>query len=174
MYIYVYMYMHMYIYAYIYIYIYIYLVRCTCSSPYLVHFKNDAEYLTRGTAQVFIIPLRRFLTQNLDLRSFLLHSVGHFSYFFFPFCLFNGVRFQCSKALRIFILFSVFWCFLPLFLFFQFPWHIFLQKIPFLYTGCIFLFSVSGSPILFYFLANNMISFIYVRWLIFSCDFVNF
>ena len=38
-------------------------------SSSIVHFKNDPEYLTWGTVQVFI-PLMRFLMQSLVSRSF--------------------------------------------------------------------------------------------------------
>ena len=48
----------------------VYLSSLGCLSSLLVHFKNGPEYLTKGTAQVFV-PLTRFLQQRLVWRSFL-------------------------------------------------------------------------------------------------------
>ena len=41
-----------------------------CLSSFFVYFKNDAEYLIRVIAQVFI-PLMKFLSQSLVSKSFL-------------------------------------------------------------------------------------------------------
>ena len=52
-----------------------------CWSSFLVYFKNDPEYLTRETAQVFI-PLRRLLLCSLVSNSFLvLLRYSLFSFF---------------------------------------------------------------------------------------------
>ena len=53
-----------------------------CFSSSFVHFKNVTEYLTRGTAQVFI-PLIRFLPHSFVWSSFLIllrHSFLIFSF----------------------------------------------------------------------------------------------
>ena len=63
-----------------------------CWSCSLGHFKNDPEYLTRATAQVFI-PLMIFLFCNLNSTSFLLHLRYSFLIFFFHLHIFDGVRF---------------------------------------------------------------------------------
>ena len=70
------------------------------SSFSLVHFKNGPEYLTRGTAQVFI-SLIRFLLQRLFSRSFLVYL--RYTFFSFNLGLFDGVRFQYFQVLVIFL-----------------------------------------------------------------------
>ena len=55
-----------------------------CSGS-LVHFKNSLEYLTKGTAQVFI-PLMRFPLRNVVSSRFLV-LLTYFSIFFFHFCI---------------------------------------------------------------------------------------
>ena len=68
-----------------------------CLSSSLVHFKNGPEYLTRGTAQVFI-PLTRFLLWNFVSNNFLALLRYSFLIFFFRFRLFDGVSFQYPQV----------------------------------------------------------------------------
>ena len=49
-------------------------------------------------------------------------------------------------------------------------WRIFLCQNPSLWPDCIFLLHVLEFPILFHFVASSLISSMYFRWLIFSCD----
>ena len=49
--------------------------------------------------------------------------------------------------------------------------HFFYAKIPFLCPDCIFLTAcMRVFPVLFHIFANNLMSSMYIRWLIFSCD----
>ena len=66
-------------------------------SSSLVHFKNGPEYLTRGTAQVFI-PLIRFLLHSFVSSSFLVLLRYSFLIFFFHLHLFDGVSFQDAQV----------------------------------------------------------------------------
>ena len=53
-----------------------------CLSSSLVRFKNDPEYITRGTAQVSI-PLMWFLLRNLVSRTFPLLPSSSSSYYYY-------------------------------------------------------------------------------------------
>ena len=64
-----------------------------CLSSSLVHFKNSPEYLTRRI---------KFMLQSLILRSFLI--LLEYSYFFLYICLLDGVCFQNSQVLIMFLL----------------------------------------------------------------------
>ena len=64
-------------------------LRSICLTSSLVHFKNGPEYLTRGTAQVLLLP-------SLVSRGFLV--LLRFSYLFFHLCLFEGIRLQYSQV----------------------------------------------------------------------------
>ena len=66
-----------------------------CSS--LVHFKNDSEYLTRGTAQVFLFLLCVSYNIVWFWVAFLLSKDTLYS-FFFHLPLFDGVRFQYPQV----------------------------------------------------------------------------
>ena len=72
-----------------------------CLSSSLVYFKNGPEYLTKGTAQVFI-PSMRFLLQILVLENFSFVG-GIFFSFSFYLRLYDGIRFQYSPALVMFL-----------------------------------------------------------------------
>ena len=129
-----------------------------CRSSFLVHLKNGPEYLRRGSA-VMLIPLMRFLQQILVPRIFLAF-LRYFLLIFFQRCLYDSFRFQYSKVDVIFPFSKLsdtflMWHLLS-FSYFSFStWHyehgIFLCKIPFLYSGCIFLLFVSASPVPFHF-----------------------
>ena len=64
-----------------------------CWNSFLIHFKNDSVYFTRGTTQV-IIPLIKFLLYRLVLISFLVLFRYSFLILFIHFRFFGGVRFQ--------------------------------------------------------------------------------
>ena len=68
-----------------------------CLSSSLVYFKNGPEYLTRGTAQVFI-PLTRFLQQSFVSSNFLALLRYAFLIFLFHFLVFVGVNFQYPQV----------------------------------------------------------------------------
>ena len=108
-----------------------------CWSSFLVHFTNDPEYLTRGTAPVFM----RFLLCSLASSSFLVLLI--YSFFFFHLCMFDGIRF-----LAFWFFLDVVVLFLLSFIVFRFSlaWHVFLCQIPWLY-----ILSVLGFPNLFHF-----------------------
>ena len=105
-----------------------------CLSSSLVPFQNSPEYLTRGSAQVFI-PLMKFLWQSLVSRSFLILLRYSFLIFkiFIWLCQFLIFPTTCN-----FPSLQVFWCFLhlvdlflPLFLLHHFSlsvWYIFQYK----------------------------------------------
>ena len=77
-----------------------------CQNSSFVHFKNCSEYLTRGTAQIFI-PLMRFLPCSLFSSSFFRPpEVFFLLLFLFFLCVFDGVRLLYSLACVSF-LFSV-------------------------------------------------------------------
>ena len=125
-----------------------------CLSSSLVHFKNGLEYLTRGTAQVFI-PLIRFLLHSFVSSTFLVLLRYSFFNFFFHH-LFDGVSFQDAQEFVGF-LFSV--CSILL-LIWLFPsvrqvsfshfsllaWHIFPCQI-----DCIFVLHVLEFSVLIHF-----------------------
>ena len=143
-----------------------------CLSCFLVHFKNGLKYLTRGTAQVFI-PLIRFLL--FVSSSFLVRL--RYSFLIFPFiciCLMVSAS-KMPKYLYVSFYPSILilsWsgssipslrCRLPLFItsmtHFSMPY-----SIP---MSCL---RVLEFPVLFHFFANSLMSSMYIRWLIFSCD----
>ena len=68
-----------------------------CLSWCLVHFKNGPEYLTRGTALVFI-PLIKFLQDSFVSSSFLILLRYSFLIFFFHLHLFDGVNLQDAQV----------------------------------------------------------------------------
>ena len=111
----------------------------------LVHFKIGPEYLTKETAQAFIL-LMKFLLQSLVLRNCFV--LLRYSYFFFLHLL-DGVCFQYSQVLVVFLFFKCSDSFLFSYFYslgwFSFPTlhyehGTFLQcQILFLYPSCIFL-----------------------------------
>ena len=135
-----------------------------------VHFKNVPEYLTRGTALVFI-PLMRFMLYSLIWRSFLVF-MRYYLNFFHPSC------FQYSPVLVIFLFsassdfFLIWFPSLAVFWFSLLAWHIFLCQIhPYImvvYHHCLYF------PILFSFLANSFMSSMYIRWWIFFAIYIVF
>ena len=66
-----------------------------------LHVKNDPEYLTRMTAQVFI-SLMKLSDEEFGFEKFSRSSEAIFSHFFFPFRLFDGIHFQDNQILVIF------------------------------------------------------------------------
>ena len=79
--------------------LFIFLVHLSFSD---VHFKKGPKYLTKRTSQV-LIPLIRFLLQNLILRIFLVMRYS-FLIFFFHLRLFDSSCFQYFHILLIFLL----------------------------------------------------------------------
>ena len=79
-------------------------------SSSFVYFKKCPKCLTRGTIQRFI-PLMRFILQSLVLRSFLIRLKYSFV-FFFHLHLFEGICFQLSQVLVIFLFSNCFDSFL--------------------------------------------------------------
>ena len=149
-----------------------------CLSYSLVHFKKGPEYLTRGTASVFI-PLKKFLQHSFILSSFLVILRYYFLIFsFISTCLIVSAS-KMPKYLHVSFSPSVLilsWfgrsilsvrCRLPLFCtniaHFSVPNYI---PISWLYilTACI---RVSSS---FSFFANSLMSSMYIRWLVVSGD----
>ena len=139
-----------------------------CLSSSLVHFKNNSEYLTKETAQLFI-PLMRVLLCGLVLSSSpeLLKKLFHLR-------LFDDVCFQYSQVYVSFLFSEHFGSSIP-FVICRFPLVIISMthfsmpnSIPIssLYLLIAFI-KVSNSVS---FLANSLIPSIYIRWLIFSCD----
>ena len=88
----------------------IFVLSFVCLSSSLAHFKNGLEYLTRGTALVFI-PLMRSLRWSFE--QYFRSSGLLFSYFFLYLRLFYGVRFQFSQVLVVFQILSWFGNFIP-------------------------------------------------------------
>ena len=68
-----------------------------CLSLSSVHFRKGPEYLTRGTAQVFI-PLIRFLLESFVSSSFPSSPEIFFLNFIFNLHLFDGVSLQDSQV----------------------------------------------------------------------------
>ena len=100
------------------------------------------ECLTKGAALVFI-PLMRFLLQSLFFRSFLVCLTTLFSFFFHFGLLFTSIcNFSFLQTFRFFLDLVFLFLLLFLFHFSLSAWHIFQCQIPFLYPGCMFLFSV--------------------------------
>ena len=144
-----------------------------CLTYSFVHFKNGPEYLTKGTAWVFI-PLIRLLVQILVSRS--ISFVWDTLLLFFssslvwchPFPIYSSsCKFPFLRAFR-FILDSavLFTCLFSLII--SMAYLFMPNSIPI--SGLYILFvciRVSKSSSFF----SN--SFMYIRWLIFSCDLVN-
>ena len=108
----------------------------------LVHFKNDLEYLTRGTGQEFI-PLVRFRLAEIGFEK-LSHSYKElFSYFFFHHYWFDGINFQYSQVLVIFLSSKCFDFFL-IWLFYLFPCLSFFAS----HQHCTFFYAIFHSFIL--------------------------
>ena len=143
----------------------------------LLHFKNRSEYLTGGTAQAFILFIR-FLLYNLIFRSFLV--LLRYSFFFFFFLSSSFVwlsqlpTFPSIFSEHFYFSLDLTVPFLPsnvIFRFLLLAWRIFLCQIPSLcpdwynFTVCF------RDKIIFLFFANSLISSMYIRWLIISCDF---
>ena len=141
----------------------------------LVHFKNGSEYLTRWTAQVFI-PLIRFRLCSFVLNSFCVLLRYSFN-FFFLLHLFDGVHFQYAQIFVSFLFIECSEFFLHSIVLillsfsasyvcmahFSMPNSIPISW-PYILTAYI---RVSNS---FSFLANSLMSSVYMRWLIFSCN----
>ena len=68
-----------------------------CLSSSLVHLRKGPEYLTSGTAQVFI-PLIRFLLESFVSSNFLFLLRYSFFNFFFHFLLFDCVSLQDAQV----------------------------------------------------------------------------
>ena len=126
--------------------------RCLRSS--CVNFKSGLEYLTKGTAHVFI-PLIGILLFSSLSSSFLVLLRYLFKFYFISTCLIVSAS-NFPNYLHVYFL-RAFWFFLNFFLVFLSPcgvsrfsllaWHIFLGLIPSVYLVCILEF-----PILFRFL----------------------
>ena len=139
------------------------------------YFKDGFEYIKRCTAQT-LIPWVDFFT-NRGFKKFSPSHVILIFDFYFYLHLFDGVRFHNSQELVSFLFLEISDFFLDLvnllfllFIFFRFSllaWHIFLCQIQYLYLNWISSPSVLGYPIYFYFLANSLISPMYIRQLIF-------
>ena len=130
-------------------------------SSSLVHFKNGPEYLMRRNTKVFVLLLR---FQKPSLVSF-------FFLFLYLFNLYLMVSaFNIPKYLWYFII--SFWYFqnlIVLFCLLSILTHfsllasqIFQCQIPFLYPIWIFVMFLSRSPVLFSFLVDTFISYLYV------------
>ena len=151
-----------------------------CLSSSLAHFKNGPEYLMKGTAQVFI-SLIRFLLYNFVSCSFL--ALLRYSFEIFSFI--STYLMSASNILKYLyvsfslgvLIFSWFSNLIP-FVMCRFPQFIISMahfsksnSIPmswlYILTACI---RVSNY---FSFLANSLISFMYIRWFIFSCDLIS-
>ena len=72
-----------------------------CWNSSLVHFKNGPKYLTRRTAQLFILFIR-FLPYSFVSSSFLILLRYFKKFFLFHLCLFDGVCLQYSLIFVIF------------------------------------------------------------------------
>ena len=139
----------------------------------LVHFKNGPKYLTRGTAQVFI-PLMWFLLYSL-VSSIFIRSLE--INFFFNFHLFDAIHSQYPNVLVSFLFsersdFVLIWLFNSFrdlsFSTFHYLHGTFINAkfhpyIVTLYPHCLYL----GFQFFFHFLANCLMSSIYIKWLIF-------
>ena len=140
-----------------------------CLSSSLVHFKNDIEYLTSETTQVFI-TLMRFLLQSFEKLS---RSFEMFCFYFFSFvsaCLIVHVIFLSSHVLILSWYSSSIPSLVCLFSFFI--WSITQFSMP---------NSIAVSwPYIFIVwirFSNSFFYFVHIAWcwlcIIFSCDFVN-
>ena len=144
----------------------------------LVHSMNHPEHLTMWTAHVFTLWWE--FSHIVWFRVVLSLSWRILLYFFFYLCMFDGVRFQFRKYLY-FSFPRGFWFFfldlVVLFLlsFVVFPLliismaHFSAKFYPYIITvcpHCLF----SGFHFLFSFLANTLMSSMYIKSLIFSCD----
>ena len=153
-----------------------------CLRSFLVHFKNGLEYLTRGTAHVFI-QLMRVLLQSLVSRTFLIFCDTHFFFFFFYLLLFDDVRFQYFQIIIIFLFIQLFdscliWQLCSFIYLFFSTFHY--KHGPFFkakfhsHILAVYSYSLYQSPTLFhFFFANSMMSSMYMRWLIFSFNLVS-
>ena len=144
-----------------------------CLSSSIVYSKKDLEYLAKRTAQVFI-SLVRLMLQSLVLRNFLVLLMDWFLCFYFHSCWFDGVHFHNSHFSFSPNVLMLSWFYssipftaslFPLFLFFYVKFHSYILTV---YSYCSY-----QSLQFFFFFTNTFISSIYMRWLIFSCDFVN-
>ena len=122
-----------------------------CWTSPLSYFKNDPEYLTRVSAQVFLLYSLRS-SSFLVLMKFAFFISSPLLYWcplpIFP----NICKFPFTECSDIFLYLVV--LFLPSFLVFRFSllsWHIFLYQIPSLYLDCISSLPVLGFPIFFIF-----------------------
>ena len=158
-------------------------------SCYLVHmlilfsnpFTNSLVYLRKCATQVFI-PLMRFLQCSL-ISSIFLFSRGILFIFFFLLCMFIGDRFQYSQVFKVSFFLSVMIlsrlgssipsviCGFPPFIIsmaqFCMP-YLFSVSWLYIFKSCI---KVSNS---FWFSANNFMSSMYMRYLIFPTRFLKF
>ena len=142
----------------------------SCWSSSLAFFRNGSEYYTRGAVQVFK-HLKKFLQYSLVSSSFLV--LQRYCFFF----LLSPLVFWCQlpifPSILKFLFLQAFWFFLnlvvlffPSFVVFCFSllsWNIFLYQILSLYRLCI----SSGFQFFFLFLANSLMSSMYIGWLIF-------
>ena len=139
-----------------------------CWSSSLVHFKNRSEYLMRKTAPAFI-PLIRFLLYSLVLSNFLvLQRYPFFVFSFISACLIRVFPSICKfPFLWAFCFFPSVICrfllFIIIMVHFSMPNSIPISLL-YILTVCI---KVSNS---FSFLVNSLMSSIYIRRLIFSCN----
>ena len=131
-----------------------------CFSFSQVHFRNGPEYLTRGTAKVFI-PLIIFSLRCYISSSFLVLQRDSFLIFTFISTCLMVSAFNISKYLYVSFSPSVFIfsgfgssisSALSRFRFSLLVWFIFPCQIPFLCLDSIFSLPVSGFPLLFHFL----------------------
>ena len=111
----------------------------------IVHFKKGPEYLAKE-ADLLFIPLMRFLLQSLVSRSFLVLLKYFLLPFFLHLSLFDCVCFQYLVLCVIsffpsVLMIALFGCFILSVV----SRHIFLCKIPSLYTGCILLLFFPGE-----------------------------
>ena len=154
-----------------------------CWSSSFVHFKNGPEYLTRGTALI-LITLIRFLLCSLVSSSFLVLLRNTFKNFFLSSLVVKWCPLPVFPSTCKLPLLRVLWFFLdlvvrfcPSFIVFRhslLTWHIFLYQIPFLYLQWISSLTVFRVLILFHFLANTLMSSMYIRWMIFFQRFIKF
>ena len=146
----------------------------------LVHFKNRSQYYKGDSQDIY--PFDKTPAAKFDFEKLCRFFEIVFCYFFFHFCFSDGVHFQYSQVLLIFLfskhsnslLIRYFYSFSYLSFstshyqhgIFSMPNSISLYWL-YILIVCI---CVSNS---FSFLANSLMSSMSIRWLIFSCNLVN-
>ena len=147
-----------------------------CWSLPLAHFKNSPKYLTKETAQVFIL-LMRFLPHSLASSSFLVPlSHSFLNFLSFPHVWWSPLPIFLSTCKFPFL--PGFWLFpnlvvlfSPSFVVFCFSlsaWHIFLCQILSLYPDSVSLPSVLGFRILFSFFGKQF-DVVYIHLVVNLC-----